>query len=234
MKKIIFLLPMILLTLGVMAQQQLIEVEGKSEIRILPDEALIHISLSEKAMKVSDATNSLNKKTKNLEDALKKTGLKSYEFFVDNYFVGVNRIYSRNTSKDSGYVASQTVRIKVSNTGEDLVRITETIHQSGNLGFNISFSVSDKLRKESEKELIELAVADAKRKAEIIAASLGISEVKVHRVAYGNTQKDFFPVARDAKMMMAMEVSDDRSEAVFRPEERKLNDSVTIAFSFEN
>ncbi|EOZ96999.1 hypothetical protein A33Q_1917 [Indibacter alkaliphilus LW1] len=234
MKKVIFLLPMFLLTLGVMAQNQMIEVEGKSELRILPDEALIYLSLNEKAMKVSDATNALNKKTKSIEDALKKTGLKNYEFYVDNYHVGVNRIYARNTSKDSGYVASQTIRVKVSDTGADLVKITETLHQSAVMGFNIQFSVSDQLRKDSEKVLIELAVADARRKAEIIASSLGVSDIKVQRVSYGNPQKDFFPMARESKMMMAMDIAEDRSEAVFRPEERKINDSVTIGFTFKN
>jgi uncharacterized protein YggE len=234
MKKVIFLLPMFLLTLGVMAQNQMIEVEGKSELRILPDEALIYLSLNEKAMKVSDATIALNKKTKSIEDALKKTGLKNYEFYVDNYHVGVNRIYARNTSKDSGYVASQTIRVKVSDTGADLVKITETLHQSAVMGFNIQFSVSDQLRKDSEKVLIELAVADARRKAEIIASSLGVSDIKVQRVSYGNTQKDFFPMARESKMMMAMDIAEDRSEAVFRPEERKINDSVTIGFTFKN
>lgn len=234
MKKILILLPMMLLAFGLIAQNQVIEVEGKSELRILPDEALIQLSISEKSMKVSDATNALNKKTKSIEDALKKTGLKTYEFYVDNYHVGVNRIYARNTSKDSGYVASQSVRVKVSDLGNDLVKITETLHQSGNMGFNIQFSVSDQLRKNSEKELIELAVADAKTKAQIIASALGISDIKVHRVSYGNTQKDFFPMARESKMMMAMDVAEDRSEAIFRPEERKINESITVSFAFEN
>lgn len=225
---------MFLLTLGLMAQNQVIEVEGKSEIRIMPDEALILLSLNEKAMKVADATNALNKKTKSIEDALKKSGVKDYEFFVDNYYVGVNRVYGRNSSKDSGYVASQTLRVRVKSIEKDLVKITETLHQSADMGFNVQFSVSDRLRKESEKELIELAVADARSKAEIIANSLGIADIKVHRVSYGNTQKDFFPMARESKMMMAMDVAEERTEATFRPEERKLNDSVTVSFSFEN
>lgn len=88
--------------------------------------------------------------------------------------------------------------------------------------------------KSRKKELIELAVADARSKAEIIANSLGIADIKVHRVSYGNTQKDFFPMARESKMMMAMDVAEERTEATFRPEERKLNDNVTVSFSFEN
>jgi uncharacterized protein YggE len=234
MKKSILILPLLFLSLAMMAQQiPLIEVEGKSEIRIMPDEAHIQLSLVEKAMKVSDATNALNKKTKSIEDALKKTGIKNYDFFVDNYYVYVNRIYTKGTSKDSGYVASQNVRVVVKNPENDLVKITETLHQTADMGFNVQLTVSDKLRKESEKQLLELAIQDAKYKAEIIAKSLGIDKIKVHRVNYNAQTDNFYPIMREAKMMMASSAMDVSEEPIFRPEERKLNDKVIVIFTFE-
>jgi len=234
MKKSILILPLLFLSLAMMAQQiPLIEVEGKSEIRIMPDEAHIQLSLVEKAMKVSDATNALNKKTKSIEDALKKTGIKNYDFFVDNYYVYVNRIYTKGTSKDSGYVASQNIRVVVKNPENDLVKITETLHQTADMGFNVQLTVSDKLRKASEKQLLELAIQDAKYKAEIIAKSLGIDKIKVHRVNYNAQTDNFYPIMREAKMMMASSAMDVSEEPIFRPEERKLNDKVIVIFTFE-
>ncbi|RPA68135.1 DUF541 domain-containing protein [Cyclobacteriaceae bacterium YHN15] len=234
MKKIILFSPILFLSLSMMAQQiPLIEVEGKSEISIMPDEANIQISLVEKAMKVSDATNALNKKTKSIEEALKKTGIEDYDFFVDNYYVYVNRIYTKGTSKDSGYVASQNVRVVVRNIEKDLVKITETLHQTTDMGFNIQLIVSDKLKKASEKELLELAIEDAKLKADIIAKSLGIEKIKVHRVNYNAQTENFYPVMREAKMMMATTAMDVSEEPIFRPEERKLQDKVIVVFTFE-
>jgi uncharacterized protein len=234
MKKSILILPLLFISLAIMAQQiPLIEVEGKSEISIMPDEAHIQLSLVEKSMKVSDATNALNKKTKSIEDALKKTGIKDYDFFVDNYYVYVNRIYTKGTSKDSGYVASQNVRVVVKNTDKDLVKITETLHQTTDMGFNVQLTVSDKLRKASEKQLLELAIDDAKYKAGIIAKSLGIDKIKVHRVNYNAQTDNFYPVMREAKMMMASSAMDVSEEPIFRPEERKLNDKVIVIFTFE-
>jgi uncharacterized protein len=234
MKKSILILPLLFLSLAMMAQQiPMIEVEGKSEISIMPDEAHIQLSLVEKAMKVSDATNALNKKTKSIEDALKKTGIKDYDFFVDNYYVYVNRIYTKGTSKDSGYVASQNVRVVVKNIDKDLVRITETLHQTADMGFNVQLTVSDKLRKTSEKQLLEMAIEDAKYKAGIIANSLGIGKIRVHRVNYNAQIDNFYPVMREAKMMMASSAMDVSEQPIFRPEERKLNDKVVVVFTFE-
>jgi uncharacterized protein len=233
MIKSILILPLLFISLAIMAQQiPLIEVEGKSEISIMPDEAHIQLSLVEKAMKVSDATNALNKKTKSIEDALKKTGVKDYDFFVDNYYVYVNRIYTKGTSKDSGYVASQNVRVVIKNTDKDLVKITETLHQTADMGFNVQLTVSDKLRKASEKQLLELAIEDAKYKAGIIAKSLGIEKIKVHRVNYNAQTDNFYPVMREAKMLMTSSSMDVSEEPIFRPEERKLNDKVIVIFTF--
>jgi uncharacterized protein YggE len=101
------------------------------------------------------------------------------------------------------------------------------------MGFNVQLTVSDKLRKASEKQLLELAIQDAKYKAEIIAKSLGIDKIKVHRVNYNAQTDNFYPIMREAKMMMASSAMDVSEEPIFRPEERKLNDKVIVIFTFE-
>ena len=234
MKKLMLSLLLFFFYLTLHAQQiPSIEVEGLSEISIMPDEAILFIQLSEKALKLSDATNALNNKTKGLEDAIKKSGAKSYNFIVDNYNVYVNKIYTKGTSRDSGYVASQNVRVRVTDMEKELVKITDAVHQSGNLGFSLSMQVSDKLKKESQKKLLEMAIKDAQEKAETIAKTLNIKKIKVLKVQYTPQGNVFFPIMREAKMAMA-DMSQMREEPVFRPEEQKLTDKVIIIFSFEN
>jgi uncharacterized protein YggE len=235
MKKLLFASLFLLLASTAFAQENipLIEVEGVSEISVMPDEAIIHLSLMEKAMKVADVTNALNKKTKSIEDALKKTKVKDYDFTVDNYYVSVNRVYARGTSRDSGYVASQTIKVRVRNIDKDLVKITESLHQTADMGFNIQFSISENARKSSEKQLLELAIADARSKAGIIASALGISNIQVHRVNYTPSSGNVFPVMRQAKTMMAMDMMESRQEPTFSPEEQKLSDRVLVSFTFK-
>ena len=235
MKKLLFTTLFLLSVVLVFAQENIpmIEVEGTSEISVMPDEAIIHLNLMEKAMKVSDVTNALNKKTKSIEDALKKTKVNDYDFTVDNYYVSVNRVYARGTSRDSGYVASQTIKVRVRNIDQDLVKITESLHKAADMGFNIQFNISEKVRKSSEKQLLELAIADAKSKAETIATSLGIIDIQVHRVNYISASNQQFPIMRQANYKMSMDVAESRQEPTFSPEEQKLTDKVVVSFTFK-
>jgi uncharacterized protein YggE len=235
MKKLLITALFLLSAVTVFSQENipLIEVEGTSEISIMPDEAIIHLNLMEKAMKVADVTNALNKKTKSIEDALKKTKVKDYDFTVDNYYVSVNRVYAKGTSRDSGYVASQTIKVRVRNIDKDLVKITESLHQTADMGFNIQFNISDNVRKSSEQKLLELAIADARSKADIIAKSLGIQNIQVHRVNYTSGGNNLYPVMRQAKTMMAMDIAESRQEPTFSPEEQKLSDKVLLSFTFK-
>jgi len=232
MKKILSVTIFVLLFLGAQAQQlPVIEVEGVSEVSVLPDEAMIYITLTEKAMTVADATNGLNKKTKSIEDALKKSGVKTYQFFAENYFVQVNRIFSRGTSRDSGFVASQNIMVRVSDIEKDLIKVTETIHQTGNPGFSLSLNVSDNLKKQTEEHLLELAIEDAIKKAHIIAKSIGVEDIKVHKVVYTSTSNTFYPIMREARVSMASDMAP-MEEPVIRPEARKLTDKVVVTFTF--
>ncbi|MCS4434356.1 SIMPL domain-containing protein [Aquiflexum gelatinilyticum] len=234
MKKLLFALPFLFLFGPAFAQENipLIQVEGTSELSIMPDEALMFINLSEKALKVSDATNALNKKTKSIEDALKKTKVSGYTFTVDNYFVNVNRVYSNNSSKDSGYVAAQTIKVRVKIAEQNLVKITEALHQTTDMTYNVQFQVSDALRKSSASKLLELAISDAKSKTEVIAKSLGLSKLQVHNVTYTSGNNNYMPVMRNAKAMLAMDTSESYQEPTFSLEEQKLNDRVMVSFSF--
>ncbi|GEO22598.1 hypothetical protein CQA01_31320 [Cyclobacterium qasimii] len=210
-----------------------ISVDGKSEIKVLPDEALIRVSLSMKAMKTADATEGLNKKAAEVTKALKKSGVDNYELKADNYFVNVNRVYTKGTSKDSGYVASQTLRILVKdNSGEDLVKIMETLHNNIDMGFQFEFQLSDNKRKEYEAELLRLAIKDAKNKAEIIANSLELGKIVVHQVIYGDFTSSYQPKMYGAESMRIV-ADNQRTPPTIEPDEQTLTDQVKVIFTFD-
>src|SRR5690606_21074314 len=64
-----------------------IEVEGNSELMIIPDQALIQITVQKKAMNVTDATQALNAATKNITKAFKQSGLSTYDLTANNYYL---------------------------------------------------------------------------------------------------------------------------------------------------
>src|SRR5690606_10647778 len=178
MKRLLILTLAFALASPLFAQQTqqipLIEVEGFAEKKVAPDEAIFAISLEEKAMKVNDAVNVLNKKTQNLADALKKGRIKDYKLVADNYAVDVNRIYRTGTQKDSGYVARQSLRIVTSATNEDLQKIVDAIQGAGDMSYNLNFGISEATRKNLENTLLTEALKDAEARANLIGNTLNL------------------------------------------------------------
>ncbi|WP_209332422.1 SIMPL domain-containing protein [Lunatimonas salinarum] len=222
----------ILLTAGTcLGYSQQILVEGKSEMKVLPDEAVLLLTLSETAMTTSEVTNALNKKAKEVSEALKKSGVKDYDFSAENYYVNVNRIYTKGTAKDSGYVASQLIRVVVGDTSEGLVKAMEAVQQAVDLSFQLQFRISEGKRKGYETQLLTWALEDAKRQAQVIAEAMGISEYQVHQVDY-TSSTTFPPVMYRAEAMM-MKASDDRVGPTLQADEQTISDAVRVTFRFE-
>lgn len=162
MKSYLTLFLFLSLPLAVLAQQEaaipLIEVQGYSERKLAPDEAVFTLLLQEKSMRVSEAVEILNQKTENLAKGLKKNKVKEYTLIADNYSVDINRVYRSGESRDSGYVARQNLRIVTGSKDEDLQRIVETIQNSGDMSFNLHFQISENTRKSLENTLLTEAL----------------------------------------------------------------------------
>ncbi len=205
-----------------------ISVNGISELRVMPDEAFLKVNLSAKAMTTKEATQTLNEKSKSVEEALKKTGSKAYTFKADNYFVNINRTYTRGSARDSGYVASQALEITVTDTADELVKIVEALHQSTDMGFQLNFRLSREKNKSHQDELLKLALEDARRKAEVIAETMGLGQIRVQKVEYGQ-EGATRPMLYRAEAMMAMD-AEKRTAPTFVPEEQTLSDQVKVVF----
>lgn len=207
-----------------------ISVEGQSEIQVMPDQALLTVMLRATAMETAKATAELNKKAEEVTAALENSGLRGYELTAENYYVNVNRVYVKGSSRDSGYVASQTLKILVRDTGEKLLSIVQVLHGSTDLEFQIAYQLSAEKKKRYGEELVKLAIADARVKGEAIATALDINEIVVHRVSYQGGQS-FDPVVYRAKGMR-MEAADAAVPPTLQPGEQTLSERVHIIYTF--
>lgn|SRR5690606_5467066 len=213
------------------APQHTIEVEGNSEIMIVPDEGVIHITVQKKAMSVSEATRLLNADTKKIIDGFKKSGI-DHELTANNYYVNVNRIYQKGTSKDSGYVASQNLKVTVKDIEKQLPQAVELVNTSGDHSVNVNFAISKEKEKSYKDQLLELALQDAKEKAAKIADVMDLNQVKTQKIQYISSQT----IPRTYMMkanMMAFDTAESREAPSFVPEEQMLSDRVLVTFVFE-
>lgn len=208
-----------------------ISVVGQSQLEVMPDEALLTVSLNAKAMETATATNELNRKATQVKTALEDSKVKGYELTAENYYVNVNRIYVKGSSKDSGYVASQTMEILVRDTGEDLLKVMQALHGSADMGFRLAYKLSDETKKNYLEKLLEMAIVDAQRKAKVIAANLDIDEISVHRVNYQGGES-FQPVAYGNETYR-MKAADQAEPPTLQPGKQTLSERVHIIFTFD-
>jgi len=204
----------------------LIEIEGTSMRKVAADEATFTINLEEKSLKVVSAVETLNQKTKNLADALKKAKIKDYKLIADNYTVDINRIYRSGIARDSGYVARQSLRIVSTSKNEDLQKIVESIQGSGDMSFNLQFQVSEATRNSLEDAMLIEALKNAESRALLIAQTLGIKTIRVHRVTLDAPQR-FYPKAE-----MMRTVADASSEMMIAPDDQTLIRKVYVKYTY--
>ncbi len=231
MKRILTLFLAVAIASPLFAQQvqqvPLIEVEGFAERKVAPDEAVFSINLEEKAMKVNDAVNVLNKKSQTLADALKKAKIKDYKLVADNYSVDVNRIYQNGTASDNGYVARQNLRIITSATNEDLQKIVDAIQNAGDMSYNLQFGISDATRKSLENTLLTEALKDAEARATLIGNTLAIRGLRVYNVTMEPNYRPQPMYNMNAKVAMA-----DSSEMLVETDDQTLTKRVYVKYTY--
>jgi uncharacterized protein YggE len=231
MKRLLILSLAMVMSLPIFAQQiqqiPLIEVEGFAEKKIAPDEAIFSITLEEKAMKVNDAVNVLNKKTQNLADALKKGRIKDYKLVADNYSVDVNRIYRSGEAKDSGYVARQTLRVTTSATNPDLQKIVDGIQGAGDMSYNLQFGISETTRKSLENTLLADALKDAEARAQLIGTTLNLKGLRVFNVTMEQNFRPQPMYMNTAKVAMA-----ESADMLIETDEQSLTKRVYVKYTY--
>lgn len=230
MKNLLLVLGICLLSFPLLAQESenlpLILVEGYSERKLAPDEAVFSIRLEQKSLRVNDAVNTVNGITAKLSESLRKARIEDYKLIADNYAVDINRIYRDGYAKDSGYIASQNLRIITKSTNQDLQKIVETIQNSGEMSFNLIFQVSEQTRKSLEDTLLIEALKNAESRALLISQTLGIKNIRVHKVTL-NTE----PISFQNNNMMLREVIQD-SQMLISPDQQTLEKRVHVQFTY--
>lgn len=230
MKTIFGVLMGLFLNLSLAAQQvqqiPLIEVEGYAERKINPDEAVFSIQLVEIASKVSEATNILNKKTQILADELKKAKIRDFKLVADNFSVDINTVYRSGTSRDSGYVARQILRIITSPTNEDLQKIVEAIQSAGDMSYDLNFTISEATRKSLEDTLLAEALKDAEARANLVGNTLGLRGLRVFHVAL---EQNFRP---QPVYMTNAKMASESADMLIQPDDQTLNKRVFVKYTY--
>lgn len=163
-----------------------ISISGHGETRAVPDLASISMGVTTQGVTAREALDANTKAMSALLDTLKAAGIDAKDMATSNFNVGPRYEYDPNNKlppKITGYdvnnMVTATVR-KVETLGEVL---DKAVSSGSNTINGVSFSVSkpDAMLDEARK----LAVAEARRKAEIYAAAGGFALGDIITVSEG-------------------------------------------------
>lgn len=234
MRNIIILL-LSLITLSATGQVEksipTIKVTGDSRVDVSPDISILNIGIINKNINFNQTLTGLNEKTKDVSKQLLSIGFKEKDIRTTGFQIRENRIYQRDSYIDSGYVATQNVKVEFKYSKEGIAKILNAFSKS-KTDFNLQFSfiLSDDLNKKMQQDLIQRAIKDAKAKADVIAESAGVKLKRVQEIRYGEPTSTHF-----VGEATAMRFKSDAPEQMqsFTPEDIVLNDTILIIWEIE-
>ncbi|HYQ57997.1 MAG TPA: SIMPL domain-containing protein [Draconibacterium sp.] len=237
MKRIILSIVVIVFSLGSFAQSNeggIITVEGKSEVKLIPDELWFNVTMSVKDDDYKTCADLAVQKLANIKSLFTDNGIDDELIKTQSYSIREIQRHDPELRKMifDGYQATipLTIRTKRDYDKNDL--IFALIRDNLESNFNLNFSLSEKQIEDVKEKLIQLAVEDASEKAEIIAKASGIELVKISAIQYGEVQPiEAYnpPGLRKAGALMMMEAQDEIVD-LLEPNEVKMGTRIIISW----
>ncbi len=233
MKKLIALLLAIMLAIASSAAfaDTKITVKGTGEVRVSADTAVISLGVNARDKDVLTAQQKVNESIAAIRQALIDHGVK--EENINTEFINIYAIYDYNNDQEqlAAYNASSTLAIRVTDM-ESVGTLIDICFAAGANTLNgISFSASD--TEEANTEALKKAVADATKKAEIMAESAGLKVTGIEVISEGGVVSYENSVGNVYAKGFEMSESEEDAGTVVQAAKLIITASVSITFTAE-
>lgn len=222
------ILAVMLFTASALAQTP-ITVSGTGEVRLSADTAVISLGVNARDKDVLKAQQKVNESIAAIRKALIEKGVK--EENINTEFMNIYAMYDYKDSLEelTAYNASSTLSVRVTDLDSAGMVIDAAFAAGANTLNGISFSASDP--SQAEAEAMKMAVADAKKKAEILAETAGLKIAGIQSISEGGVYSYSNQVGNvRAKGMDWEEAEEDAGTVV---QAAKLIVSATVSMVFD-
>lgn len=164
----------LLLMLGACAcaEETKLSVQGTGVVSLDPDTATIMLGVRESSRDVSEAQAKVNEKLAVVVDKLKDMGVKEEDIHTDSITIYEDYSYSDIDPDQKGYAAENSISVTV-NDIENAGSYIDAVFEAGANTFSgITFNASN--TEDAKKRALELSIQNARDKAEILAAAMGM------------------------------------------------------------
>lgn len=202
---------------------------GEGKVSVTPDIAKVTLGIQENGVSLKTVQDSVNKKSKNLTDSLKKLGIGEKDIKTTSYNVYPQYDYTQPNSRITGYQVSTSYEVTI----RDFDKVNEVLVSATAAGANatggIAFEVNDETKAKKLQEAREEAVNKAKEKAQGLANASGISLGKIINISESQGN-EIRPIMYTSKESVGLG-GGTPTPANIQPGETEI--SVTISLSYE-
>nr|WP_321355911.1 SIMPL domain-containing protein [uncultured Draconibacterium sp.] len=242
MKKIILSLAVIVISLGSFAQNNqggIITVEGKSSVKLAPEDISFTVNFSVKNENYKQCAEMSVEKMDDIKKLFIENGIDEELIKTNSFSIREVQKYDPQLRQSvfEGYEANIPVTIRTKKDYEKNDKIFELIKDNLQSNFNLSFALSEEQMETVKEKLIQLAVEDAQQKATVIAKSADVQLGKIKSIQYGEPRMiglrnsnmelmnaEIMPIALDAKADIT---------SVLSPNEIEMRTNIVIAWEIE-
>jgi hypothetical protein len=213
-----------------------LHVSGTANVSVKPDIGILNISVSEVRFKMADAIKALGDKSNYYSELLKQIGFKEKDIKTTSFSVRKNMVYRDAMAYDSGFVASQTIRLEFEYNQKTLQKIVGEISKSEQaIDFSFDFELSEDLKKKVQSQILEIAIKDANEKAATMSKAAKVKLVKIQTLSYGNFggNNGMELLERSQKYLASWSDGNATQNFNFTPSDLVFKDSVSMEWIIE-
>ncbi len=195
---------------------------GEGLVEVVPDIAVVTLGVVTRGRTAADALTANSTGMTAIIAELKGAGIDEKDIGTSGFSVSPLYPPERNDAaaepKIIGYAVSNQLRVTIRDLAASGALLDKVVNAGANQVNGISFEVADRVK--PAEEALKRAVADARRKAEIMAAAAGVKLVRVLSVS-ADTGGGYYPTAAPMVKSMAVPVM---------PGQQAINQTATVVW----
>ena len=221
-----------------MANERMIKVTGKGNLKVRPDMTRITITLEGQNKEYDKTLERSSNDIEALKDILENQGfdrsdVKTLMFNVDTRYESYQTRDKSWRERFVGYEFKHVVKVEFDSDNTRLGKILYALANAKEIhpDFRLSYTVKDP--EASKNELLGKAVADAKAKAKVLTMAAGVSlkEIKNIDYSWGEIQFEYAPMHWDMICNTVMAAECDGSfDMDIEPDDIEVSDTVTVVW----
>lgn len=167
--------------------ERTIRITGTGKLSVRPDQIKCTINLSGLDPDYEKAVQRSTEESKKVKESIESAGLDAAELKTTSFKVDAEYSYRKSYGTEQrvfdGYRFHHSMKIEFPNDNKILGRVLYALsHCPAEIEFSIGYTVSD--IDSVKNKLLEKAVADSKRKAEILAGAAGVRLGQILKIDY--------------------------------------------------